>query len=121
MSGTRHDGILLLNYRINYYGGHPPPVEEDPREFIHARHAAKARKWHVVRHQPKQKTWAASTHAHGTVQHLVKYQLVATHRITKVVVKITVWQCSARCYSEVQTEGIDNKKRCWNCLKFTNA
>lgn len=114
--GTRHTGIVLLNQRINYYKGYAPPADDISWEKSYATH----RNWTVLRHQPKKQIWAASTHAHGTVQHLVRYQLVATHKITNVVVKITVWQCSRRCVSEIQTEGISDKKRCHMCTRFIN-
>ena len=118
MCGTRIDGIRLLNSRINYYKGHPP---DNGTDFNPARDWARGKNWYVVRHQPKAPTWAASTHSSGTVQHLIRYQLVATHQITKVVVKITVWQCASRCMSEIQTQGIDDKRRCWSCRRFING
>ena len=112
----RNDGIVLLNQRINYFDGHPPPADElGWRADI-----SRARRWHIVRHQPKQPTWAASGHSLGTVRHLIKYQLVATHKIIPCTVKITVWQCSARCYSDLQLQGLEDKKICWGCRRFAN-
>jgi hypothetical protein len=118
MGGARYDGIRLLNSRINYFKGYPPMEDGTWNPSVKW---ASNKNWHVVRHQPKAPTWAASTHGSSTVQHLVRYQLVATHRITRVVVKMTVWQCAARCSSELQTQGIEDKKKCWSCRRFSGT
>lgn len=113
-AGTRYEGTVMLNQRINYFSGHAPEQDDDhPMAGL-----ARRRGWLVTRHVPKRPLWAASTHSLGTKRHLVDYQLVATHKYSGVVVKITRWKCGARCYSELQTGEMDEKTKCWTCRRY---
>jgi len=115
----RHQGIVLLNTRINYHKGHAPPPEPhepDPYEYWRGRSSA----WQVLRHQPRATIWARSAHTRGWKAHRVRYQLVATHKATGHVVKITLWECGARCMSEIEVDHHPYDRAalmCWGCLK----
>jgi hypothetical protein len=117
----RHQGIVLLNTRITYYDGNPPParVLGATRDGMLR---GRAPGWTVVKHKAKSALWAKSTHAAATKFHRVKYQLVATHESGEVV-KVTVWKCRARCTSEIRVGKRPNilRDRCWTCNKITPA
>lgn len=112
-------GRVLLNTRINFHQGHPPPLDPmiDDYDYWRGRHVD----WHVVRHEAKGELWAISTHASAVKHHQVKYQLVATHKVTGDVVKATVWKCGRRCSSEIRVGRRPNilRRRCWLCSKFS--
>lgn len=115
MSALRHQGIVLLNTRINYYDGDPPPADKTGSVW-----SGRAPGWTVVKHKAKGALWAKSTHANAVKHHRIKYQLVATHTSGEIV-KITVWKCRARCTSEIRVGRRPNilRDRCWTCNKIT--
>ena len=118
MTDLRHQGVVLLNTRINFYDGRRPADNEftgsDPDyDYWRGRHS----KWTVVRHEPKAPTWARSTHTRGWKAHLVKYQLIATH-VGGMQVQITVWKCGGRCMSPIEVDHHPYDRAslmCWTC------
>lgn len=117
--GNRHAGIVLLNTRINFHQGNPPPPNKYEWEEPDYWHGSDPR-WHVVKHIPKRDTWAISTHRGASKHHRIEYQLVATHKSAGTVVKMTVWKCGHRCSSEIQVGKRPNpiRDRCYACSNY---
>lgn len=116
----RHQGVVLINTRINFENGKCPPPHRrgsgvDEWRGYHE-------DWTVMRHQPRQPIWARSKHKAGTKVHQIAYQLTATHK-GGTQVTITRWVCGARCMSEIEIKGdpvagrIPLRQRCWTCSK----
>ena len=59
----------------------------------------------------------STTHPSGSVRHLVREQWVGTH-VSGYVVKVTVWQCRARCVSPIATDGQMLTEPCRKCTKL---
>lgn len=111
----RHQGIILLNQRINYFNGNAPDPDDNSFAGIHARSPY----WAVVKHTATGDIWAKSTHGAARVAHRLRYQLVATHVRTGEVVKLTVWKCARRSHSEIKVgkRPLKLNERCWLCSK----
>lgn len=76
------------------------------------------RKWTIVKHRPKEITWAKSTGGLARKVHAIRYMLVAIH-VRGEAVQLTVWWCGGSASSEIVPQS-HPKIVCANCVARLN-